>query len=95
MARLLEALEVIRDRADNVRLIRVLSGEDPPPAAKKQGDFHYVVDLMPRGGGAGKGAIAAVMIAAVVGAAKARSRRRRTWRCRRTRSRGLWWGAAS
>ncbi|HVV16934.1 MAG TPA: hypothetical protein VHH90_06995, partial [Polyangia bacterium] len=48
LARLMEALDVIRDRADNVRLIRVMSGEDPPPAAKKQGDFYYLVDLMPR-----------------------------------------------
>ena len=40
---------MIRDRADNVRLVRVMSGEDPPPGAKKQGDFYYLVDLMPRG----------------------------------------------
>src|SRR5450432_582047 len=48
LARLMEALDVIRDRADNVRLVRVMSGEDPPPGAKKQGDFYYLVDLMPR-----------------------------------------------
>ncbi len=36
---------MIRDRADNVRLVRVMSGEDPPPGAKKQGDFYYLVDL--------------------------------------------------
>jgi hypothetical protein len=29
----------MRGRADNVRLVRVMSGEDPPPSAKKQGDF--------------------------------------------------------
>ena len=48
LARLMEALEVMRGRADNVRLVRVMSGEDPPPSAKKQGDFYYVVDLQPR-----------------------------------------------
>ena len=48
LARLMEALEVLRDRAENVRLVRVLSGEDPPANAKKQGDFYYVVDLQPR-----------------------------------------------
>ena len=45
---MMEALDVIRDRADNVRLVRVMSGDDPPPGAKKQGDFYYLVDLMPR-----------------------------------------------
>ena len=44
----MEALDVLRDRADNVRLVRVLSGEDPPPGAKKQGDFYFFVDLQPR-----------------------------------------------
>jgi len=48
LARLMEALDVIRDRAENVRLVRVMSGEDPPPGAKKQGDFYYLVDLLPR-----------------------------------------------
>ena len=64
---------MIRDRADNVRLIRVMSGEDPPPGAKKQGDFYYLVDLMPRGeprrndrgrGGPGRHDAAAVAAAA-------------------------------
>src|SRR5262249_36063416 len=48
LARLMEALEVMRGRADNVRLVRVMTGEDPPPNAKKQGDFYYLVDLLPR-----------------------------------------------
>ena len=44
LTRLVEALDVVGSRADNVRLVRVLSGEDPPPNAKKQGDFYYLVD---------------------------------------------------
>jgi hypothetical protein len=47
LARLMDALEVMRDRADNVRLVRVMSGENPPPGAKKQGEFYYMVDLLP------------------------------------------------
>ena len=54
LTRLVEALDVVGNRVDNVRLVRVLSGEDPPPNAKKQGDFYYLVDLMPRREGGGK-----------------------------------------
>src|SRR3569623_1534191 len=35
LARLFEALDSVKDRVDNVRLIRVLQGEDPSPSARK------------------------------------------------------------
>lgn len=44
--RLLEALEAIGDKLDNVRLVRVYQGEQAPPRAKSVGEFHYVIDLM-------------------------------------------------
>ena len=75
----------MRGRADNVRLVRVLTGEDPPPNAKKQGDFFYVVDLLPRPeqrgghggrdrggrdrGGGGRGGVVAAAVGAVAVAA--------------------------
>src|SRR5438046_2789375 len=48
LARLFEALDSVKDRVDNLRLIRVMQGEDPPPSARKVGDFYYLSDLMPR-----------------------------------------------
>ncbi len=78
LARLMDSLEVLRDRADNVRLIRVLSGEDPPQGAKKQGDFYFQVDLLPRPeprrnnrGPGGPAAVGIVTVAAVRAAASA------------------------
>jgi len=48
LSRLMEALAVVGKRAAGVRLVRVLSGENPPANAQKKGDFYYVVDAMPR-----------------------------------------------
>jgi translation initiation factor IF-2 len=47
LARLFEALDSVKNRADNVRLVRVLQGEDPPANGRKVGDHVYVADLMP------------------------------------------------
>jgi translation initiation factor IF-2 len=61
-ARLLEALAVVGSRAAQGLKVRVLSGDGtPPPGAKKQGDFYYVVDVPgrvdqdQRHGGRGRG----------------------------------------
>jgi len=54
LARLLDALEVVGGRVDDLRMIRVLAGEDPPPSAKKRGEFYFVVEQMPRTGGRGR-----------------------------------------
>jgi len=48
LSRLMEALAVAGRRASGVRLVRVLSGENPPANAQKKGDFYYVLDMMPR-----------------------------------------------
>src|SRR5436190_1687092 len=49
LARLMEALSVVGNRVGAVRLVRVLSGDKPPPNAQKRGDFYYVVDLVQKG----------------------------------------------
>ncbi|MBC8133435.1 MAG: hypothetical protein H7X95_10685, partial [Deltaproteobacteria bacterium] len=51
LARLFEALDSVKQRVDNVRLIRVLQGENPPANARKVGEHYYVADLMPQGQG--------------------------------------------
>ena len=48
LARLMEALDVVGNRAAQVRLVRVLQGEDAPSGSQKRGEFYYAVDLMPR-----------------------------------------------
>lgn len=47
LSRLMEALEVVGESIAGVRLLRVLSGEQPPPGGVKIGDFYFVVDLIP------------------------------------------------
>jgi len=42
--RLLEALDIIGDRIDQVRLVRVFQGEAGPHGAVSRGEFHYVID---------------------------------------------------
>ena len=48
LARLMEALDVVGNRSAQVRLVRVLQGEDAPSGSQKRGEFYYAVDLMPR-----------------------------------------------
>ena len=48
LARLMEALDVAGRRVGQVRLVRVIQGENAPQGAQKRGEFYYVVDLMPR-----------------------------------------------
>ena len=50
LARLVEALDVLRDHADNVRLVRVLSATTRRPR-QEQGDFYYLLSPLaaPRG----------------------------------------------
>src|SRR6185369_8723409 len=55
LARLMEALSVVGNRVGSVRLVRVLSGDKPPPNAQKRGDFFYVVDVVQKGQQGGKG----------------------------------------
>lgn len=43
-ARLLEALDIIGDHIDQVRLVRVFQGEKGPQGAISRGEFHYVID---------------------------------------------------
>ena len=42
--RLIEALDIIGDRIDQVRLVRVFQGEKGPHGAVSRGEFHYVID---------------------------------------------------
>src|SRR3569833_234405 len=42
--RLIEALDIIGDRFDQVRLVRVFQGEKGPHGAVTRGEFHYVID---------------------------------------------------
>lgn len=48
LERLMEALAVVGDRVDAVNRVRVFGGEEQPQGGHKQGDFYYVVDLIPR-----------------------------------------------
>ncbi len=48
LSRLMEALAVVGRRSGQVRLVRVLQGENPPQGAQKLGDHYYVLDMMPR-----------------------------------------------
>ncbi len=43
-ARLLEALDIIGDRIDQVRLVRVFQGDTKPTGAVSRGEFHYAID---------------------------------------------------
>lgn len=43
-ARLVEALDIIGDRIDQVRLVRVYQGEKGPTNSLARGEFHYVID---------------------------------------------------
>jgi hypothetical protein len=43
-ARLLEALDIIGEDLDDVRLVRVFQGEKGPQHAVSRGEFHYVID---------------------------------------------------
>ena len=43
-ARIIEALDIIGDRIDQVRLVRVFQGETGPHGAVTRGEFHYVID---------------------------------------------------
>ncbi|MCA9677969.1 MAG: hypothetical protein KC464_23290, partial [Myxococcales bacterium] len=51
VARLLEAIEVVGDGLDRVRLVRVFQGEQAPLGAVTKGEFHYVIDRVATGGG--------------------------------------------
>ncbi|HET9989834.1 MAG TPA: hypothetical protein VFQ65_14980, partial [Kofleriaceae bacterium] len=42
--RLIEALDIIGDRIDQVRLVRVFQGEKGPHGAVSRGEFHYMID---------------------------------------------------
>src|SRR5262245_59514110 len=48
-ARLIEALDIIGDRLDEVRLVRVFQGEKGPHGAVSRGEFHYVIDRVAGG----------------------------------------------
>src|SRR4051812_39822765 len=47
LARLVDALEAVGDKAERVRLVRVFAAEHEPKGARKIGEFNYVVDLQP------------------------------------------------
>src|SRR5262245_47977923 len=54
LARLLDALDVVGGKVDDLRMIRVLAGEDPPATAKKRGEFYFVIERLPQAGGYGR-----------------------------------------
>ena len=72
-ARLLEALDIIGDRIDQVRLVRVFQGEKGPHGAVSRGEFHYVIDRVAgaQRRGVATTAVAVAASAAVVAAAAA------------------------
>ena len=43
-ARLVEALDIIGNQLDQVRLVRVYQGESGPQGSVSRGEFHYVID---------------------------------------------------
>src|SRR5580704_5432323 len=47
--RLIEALDIIGDRIDQVRNVRVFQGETGPHGAITRGEFHYVIDRVAGG----------------------------------------------
>ena len=49
--RLLEALDIVGNRIDEVRLVRVFQGEKGPPGSVQRGEFHYSIDRVTGGGG--------------------------------------------
>src|SRR5438309_4845628 len=54
LARLVEAVEAVGERATRVRLVRVFGGESEPRGGVKVGEHFYVVDLQPDAGGGGR-----------------------------------------
>ncbi len=50
-ARLLEALDVVGNQLDHVRLVRVYQGETGPHGSVSRGEFHYAIDRVAGGGG--------------------------------------------
>jgi hypothetical protein len=44
--RVLETLEIVGDRIERVRLVRVFQGEKGPHGAESRGEFHYSVDYI-------------------------------------------------
>lgn len=54
--RLMEALEIVGDQLDNLRLVRVYQGETGPHGAVSRGEFHYSLDRVtaPSRGGRGR-----------------------------------------
>lgn len=52
--RLLEALEIVGENLDAVRLVRVYQGETGPHGAVSRGEFHYALDRV-AGTGGGRG----------------------------------------
>ncbi|HEX8953184.1 MAG TPA: hypothetical protein VF945_15120, partial [Polyangia bacterium] len=54
LARLIEAVEAVGDRAARVRLVRVFGGESEPRGGVKVGEHYYVVDLQPDAAGGGR-----------------------------------------
>jgi hypothetical protein len=52
--RLLEALELVGDNLENVRLVRVYQGETGPHGAVSRGEFHYALDRVVTGSGRGE-----------------------------------------
>jgi hypothetical protein len=44
--RMLEAMEIVGDRIEKVRLIRVFQGEKGPHGADSRGEFHYAIDYI-------------------------------------------------
>lgn len=48
LARLREALSGVGDKIADVRLVRVYTGEEAVPGAKKIGEHQYVVDVLPQ-----------------------------------------------
>src|SRR5262249_17839972 len=54
LARLVEAVEAVGDRAPRARLVRVFGGESEPRGAVKVGEHFFVVDLQPDASGGGR-----------------------------------------
>lgn len=49
--RLLEALEIVGDNIEGIRLVRVYQGETGPHGAVSRGEFHYALDRVAGAGG--------------------------------------------
>lgn len=53
--RLMEALEIVGEELDNLRLVRVYQGETGPHGAVSRGEFHYALDRVVAPGRGGRG----------------------------------------